>query len=54
VSLPTGDQTSIIWIVKENKLKELVKEGLIHIVSPELSMEIGKDFEERVKKYIVE
>lgn len=49
VSLPTGDQTSIIWVVNEDNLRQLVDEGLVQIGSPELSMQIGKEFEERVK-----
>lgn len=53
VPLPTGDQTSIIWIVEEANLTKLLKDGLVQVGSPELSMQIGKEFEERVKKELV-
>lgn len=54
VSLPTEDQSSIILIIEEQKLRELLNEGVIQLASSELAMELGKVFEERVQNSIVQ
>ncbi len=45
VTLPTGDQTAIIWVVDKEVLAQLLKEGLITLSRAELSMQEGKIFE---------
>lgn len=49
VTLPTGDQTAIIWVVEEQKLARLVGEGLVSLSPAELSMQTGKAFEAEVR-----
>lgn len=49
VTLPTEDQTAIIWVVGEQVLGSLLDEGLVHISAQELSMQTGKAFEAEVR-----
>ncbi len=50
VTLPTGDQTAIIWAVDNHVLDELIEQRLIKLSPAELSMRSGKAFEESVKR----
>ncbi len=50
MSLPTGDQTAIIWVVGAQKLTQLQTEGLIRLSAAELSMQTGKAFEQEVRE----
>lgn len=50
VTLPTGDQTAIIWVVENQILTSLLDEGLVRLSPEELSMQTGKAFEVEVKK----
>lgn len=53
VSLPTGDQTAIVWVVEYKKLMQLIDEGLIQMSAAELSMQTGKAAEEAMKKELL-
>ncbi len=49
VTLPTGDQTAIIWVVNDQLLSQLQNEGLIRLSDVELSMQTGKAFEQEMR-----
>ena len=48
VTLPTGDQTAIVWVVDANALELLQGQGLLQVSSAELSLATGKEFEQQV------
>jgi len=52
VTLQTGDQTAIIWVVENNTLNSLLDQGLVRLSPEELSMKTGKAFEAKVKKQL--
>lgn len=50
VTLPTGDQTAIIWAVENDVLTRLTEEALVQISPEEASMQTGKAFDEAMLK----
>lgn len=50
VTLPTGDQTAIIWAVDDDVLTPLMDEGLIALSPDEVAMKSGKAFEAEVRE----
>ena len=55
VTLLTGDQTAIVWVIDNNKLDRLQKEGLINLSEAEIAMRTGEAFETIAKsKFDVE
>lgn len=49
VTLATGDQTAIVWVVDDRELTLLVDEGLVTLGADELAMQNGKAFEAEVR-----
>lgn len=54
VTLPTGDQTAIIWAVEDDLLTQLTDEKLVRISPEEASMQTGKAFEKKALKGLQE
>ncbi|ROT95807.1 hypothetical protein EB809_18440 [Marinobacter sp. R17] len=50
VTLPTSDQTAIVWAVDNDVLTRLMDEGLIALSPDEMAMTSGKAFEAEVRE----